>query len=74
MWSIRYLIPWKEHRSEATYIELTFMKLLDSEIPINLSSLIIKHMQRVLIQDKNGHALPYGFWVADILEAYSIAV
>lgn len=50
------------------------MELLDSEILINLASLIIKHMQRVFIHDKNGYALLYGFWLAHILQAYSILV
>lgn len=68
----KILIPRKEQRSEAKYLDLTLMELLDSEIPINLASLIIKHMQRILIQDKNGHALPYGFCLADILEAYFV--
>lgn len=68
----KILIPRKECRSETSYLNLILMELLDSEIPINLSSLIIKHMQWVLIQDTNGHALPHGFRLASILEAYSI--
>lgn len=70
----KILIPRKEHQSEASYLDLILMELLDSEIPINLASLIIKHMQRVFVQENNGHTLLYRFWLADILKAYFIPV
>lgn len=40
----KILIPMKEYRSEASYLDLALMELLDSKIPINLASLNIKHI------------------------------
>lgn len=48
------------------------MELLDTDVPINLPSLMLKHMQCVLTQDKNGHALLYSFWLSQIFKAYPI--
>ncbi|WMV33536.1 hypothetical protein MTR67_026921 [Solanum verrucosum] len=31
-------------------------------------------MHRVLNQDKNGHVLPYGFWMASIFEAFDVPI
>ncbi|XP_047270431.1 uncharacterized protein LOC124899566 [Capsicum annuum] len=42
----------------------------DTQILIDLPQLMIKHIQRVLIQDANGHALPYEFWLASIFEIF----
>ncbi|WMV50422.1 hypothetical protein MTR67_043807 [Solanum verrucosum] len=50
------------------------MELLNTEVPIDLPSWIIKHMHRVLYQDENGHTLPYGFWMASIFEAFDVLV
>ncbi|KAM3360043.1 hypothetical protein P3S68_019754 [Capsicum galapagoense] len=47
---------------------LTHRRVLKNEI------LIIKHTQRVLIQDANGHALPYEFWLAPVFEDFHISV
>ncbi|KAM3203225.1 hypothetical protein P3L10_030851 [Capsicum annuum] len=44
------------------------------EIPIDLPQLIIKHMQRVLVKDKNGHALPYQFWLAPMFDDFRVSV
>lgn len=62
----KVLIPRKEWKSKASYFDLTLMEMLDTDVLINLPSLILKHMQCVLIQDKNEHALPYGFWLSQI--------
>lgn len=70
----KLLILRDEWRSEANYFELTLMELLDSDVPINLPSLIIKHMESVLTQDKNGNALTYSFWLSKIFEAYSVPI
>lgn len=50
------------------------MELLDTEVPIDLPSWIIKHMHRVLHQDENVHTLPYGFWMVSIFEAFDVLV
>ncbi|KAG5571289.1 hypothetical protein H5410_061055 [Solanum commersonii] len=57
----KIILPRKQHRTKANFLDLTLMELLDFEVPIDLLTLIIKHMHRVLHQDENGHALPYGF-------------
>lgn len=57
------LILRKEWRPQDRYFDLILMELLVSDVTINLSSLIIKHMRCVLTQDKNWHTLPYGFWL-----------
>lgn len=49
----KVLIPRKEKRFEAIFLDLSLMELLDTDVPINLPSLTLKHMQRVLIQDIN---------------------
>ncbi|KAH0773660.1 hypothetical protein KY290_010797 [Solanum tuberosum] len=61
-------------RTQANFLDLTIMELLDTAVPRNLASLIIQHMHRVLNQDKNGHALPYGFWMASIIEDFDVPI
>lgn len=43
----------------ASFLDVTLMELLDTEVRINLPQLILKHMQRVLLKEIIGHALPY---------------
>ncbi|KAM3220618.1 hypothetical protein P3L10_019886 [Capsicum annuum] len=66
----KMILPRQERRTVAIFLDLTLMELLDSEIPIDLPQLIIKHMQKVLIKDKNGHALPYQFWLAPVFDDF----
>ncbi|KAH0773732.1 hypothetical protein KY290_010869 [Solanum tuberosum] len=70
----KIILPRKQHRTKVNFLDLTLMELLDSEVPIDLPTLIIKHMHRVLHQDENGHALPYGFWMTPIFEAFNVPV
>ncbi|KAM3220440.1 hypothetical protein P3L10_024971 [Capsicum annuum] len=70
----KMILPRQEMRTVANFLNLTLMELLDSHILIDLPTLIIKHMQRVLIQDANGHALPYEFWLAPIFEDFHIPI
>lgn len=70
----KILIPRKVRRTKANYLDLTVMEILDTEVKIDLPSLIIKHMQRVLSKDENGHALPYAFWLSRVFEDYSVPV
>lgn len=70
----KIILPRQERRTVASFLDLTLMELLDSEIPIDLLQLIIKHMQRVLVKDTNGHALPYQFWLASIFEDFRVPV
>lgn len=65
----KMIIPRKEKRTEANYLDLTLIELLDTNVKISLLSFIIKHMQRILLKDdKKAHALAYGFWLASIFE------
>ncbi|KAH0650452.1 hypothetical protein KY284_030364 [Solanum tuberosum] len=64
----------KQRRTEANFLDLTLKELLDTEVPIDLPTLIIKYMCKVPYQDENGHALPYGFWIAPIFEAFDVPV
>uniref|UniRef100_M1BEE9 Uncharacterized protein n=2 Tax=Solanum tuberosum TaxID=4113 RepID=M1BEE9_SOLTU len=70
----KIILQRKQRRTHANFLHLTLMELLDTEVPINLPSLIINHMHRVLNQDKNGHAFPYGFWMASIFESFDVPV
>lgn len=64
----------KGMKVEDNYLDLTLMELLDTDVLINLPSLILKYMQCVLTQDKNRHALPYCFCLSHIFEAYFFPV
>ncbi|WMV33937.1 hypothetical protein MTR67_027322 [Solanum verrucosum] len=70
----KIILPRKQRHTKANFLDLTLIELLDSEVPIDLPTLIIKHMHRVLHQDEYGHALPYGFWMAPIFEAFNVPV
>ncbi|WMV38148.1 hypothetical protein MTR67_031533 [Solanum verrucosum] len=70
----KIILQRKQHRMKANFLDLTLMELLDTEVPIDQPTLIIKHMRKVLYQDENGHALPYGFWMAPIFEAFDVPV
>lgn len=50
------------------------MELMDSEVKIDLPSLILKHMNKVLHQDENVHSLAYGFWLGQIFDAFEYPV
>lgn len=56
------------------YLDLTLIEHLDTEVNINFPNLMIKHLQRLLLKDKKGSALPYGFWFSMIFEDYTIHV
>lgn len=50
------------------------MEFLDTGVLIDLSSLMMYHMVRVIYQDKKGHTLPYGFWVGVFLKHLQVPV
>ncbi|KAF3664614.1 hypothetical protein FXO38_03068 [Capsicum annuum] len=70
----KMIIPRKERKNVASFLDLTLMELLDTEVRIDLPRLILKHMQRVLIKEQNGHALPYEFWLTPILEEFRVPI
>lgn len=51
----------KGMKVEDNYLDLTLMELLETDVLINLPSLILKYMQRVLTQDKIGMHYPIAF-------------
>lgn len=57
----KMITPRKERHTEVNYLDFTLIELLNTGVKINFPSLIIKHMQRVLLKDEKGHVLPYGF-------------
>lgn len=57
----KMIIPRKERRAKANFLDLSLMELLDTKAKIDLSTLIIKHMYRFLLKDDKGHSLPYVF-------------
>lgn len=68
------IIPMKECRTEANFLDLALMELLDTEVKIDLPRLIIKHMHMVLLKYDKGHALPYAFWLASMFEEYLMPI
>lgn len=64
----------QERRTEENYLDLTFMKLLHSKVKIDLPNLVLKHMNCVLHQDKNGHSLAYGFWLGHIFKEFDVPI
>ncbi|MCE3215421.1 hypothetical protein HAX54_002335 [Datura stramonium] len=70
----KMVIPHQERSTEANYLDLTLMEALDSEIKINLPSLMIQHMSRICNQDKKGHDMAYGFCIRDIFEHLSLPI
>ncbi|KAM3287290.1 hypothetical protein P3S67_020720 [Capsicum chacoense] len=68
------ILPRKEKRTVANFLDLTLMELLDSVVRIDLSRLILKHTQRVLLKEVSGHTLPYQFWLTPIFEDFGVSV
>lgn len=67
--------PRKERYNKANYLDVTLLKSFDTEVKINLPSVITKHMKKVFLKDdKKGHTLPCGFWLALIFEDYSVLI
>lgn len=57
-----------------SFLNLTLMELLDTKVRIDLPRLILNHMQRVLLEEVNRHALPYQFWLTPIFEDFGVSV
>ncbi|KAK4721098.1 hypothetical protein R3W88_011331 [Solanum pinnatisectum] len=70
----KIILPRKEKRTEATYLDLTIMELLISRHPINLPQLMLCHMHHICVEDKKLHGLGYGFWLGDIFERLDVPV
>lgn len=70
----KMITPQKERHIKANYLDVTLMELLDTEVNINLPSLILKQMQRGLIKDHQKVHVPYGFWFSSIFKDYFVFV
>ncbi|MCD9641260.1 hypothetical protein HAX54_027351 [Datura stramonium] len=57
---IKNLLLRQERRDAASYLVLTLMELLDREMPINLSELVVTFVTMAMINVKQNHAIPYG--------------
>lgn len=71
---LKLILPKKEKCTEVNFLDLTLMEILDTQVKIDLSKLIIKHMQRTLIKDVVEHSLPYEFWLDPVFEDYLVPV
>ncbi|KAH0658497.1 hypothetical protein KY289_027245 [Solanum tuberosum] len=59
----KIVLPRKQKRTEANYLDLTPMELLLSKIQINLPTLILSHIHGLCVFDKKECGLAYGFWL-----------
>ncbi|MCD7467655.1 hypothetical protein HAX54_005205 [Datura stramonium] len=63
---IKNLILHQEQRDAASYLDLTLMELLDREMPIDFSKLIIAYLTKVVTNVQQNHALPYDFLLTKV--------
>lgn len=61
MFVMRCIIQRGEGRDEATSYDMAMMELLDREAEVNLPSLMIQYIERVVDPKQRPHSLPYGF-------------
>ncbi|KAH0728144.1 hypothetical protein KY284_004009 [Solanum tuberosum] len=59
----KIILPRKQKRTEANYLDLTLMELLLSKIQINFPALILNHIYGLCVLDKKERGLAYGFWL-----------
>ena len=70
----KILLPRKQKRTEACYLDLTLMDLLLSRTQINLSVLIMSHIHSLSKLDKKKRGLAYGFWLGQVFEHFGVPV
>lgn len=66
------LLPNSERRHEATYLDMVVMEVLDKNRPINLPYVMLKHITRVVDQERGTHVLPYGFLFTRVFEHFKV--
>ncbi|KAG5593782.1 hypothetical protein H5410_035014 [Solanum commersonii] len=70
----KIVLPQKQKRTEANYLDLTLMELLLSKIQINLPALILSHIHGLCVFDKKERGLAYGFWLGMVFEHFCVLV
>ncbi|KAG5632648.1 hypothetical protein H5410_004365 [Solanum commersonii] len=70
----KIVLPLKQKRTEANYLDLTLMELLLSKIQINLPALILSHIHGLCVFDKKERGLEYGFWLGMVFEHFGVPV
>ncbi|KAK4737275.1 hypothetical protein R3W88_000972 [Solanum pinnatisectum] len=70
----KIILPRKQKRTEANYLDLTLMELLLSRHPINLRRLMLCHIHCIGVENKKRHSLGYGFSLGEIFEYFKIPV
>ncbi|KAH0752264.1 hypothetical protein KY285_005412 [Solanum tuberosum] len=70
----KIVLPRKQKRTEANYLDLTLMELLLSKIQINLPALILSHIHGLCVFDKKERGLAYGFWLGMVFEHFRVPV
>ncbi|KAH0740692.1 hypothetical protein KY290_033735 [Solanum tuberosum] len=70
----KIILPRGQKRTEANYLDLTLMELLISRRLINLTKLMLFHMDCICVEDKKLHSLGYGFWLGEIFEYFKVHV
>ncbi|KAH0641808.1 hypothetical protein KY290_033422 [Solanum tuberosum] len=70
----KIILPRKQKRTEANYLDLTLMELLLSRHPINLPQLMLFHIHSICVEDNKLHALGYGFWLGEIFEYLKVPI
>ncbi|GAB2301670.1 hypothetical protein Dimus_038149 [Dionaea muscipula] len=67
---LKCVLPRGERRHLASFLELTVMHLLDTEQSINLPSIMIQHIGRVI--SMHSHALPYGYLLTMVFKHFKV--
>ena len=68
---LKVITPRQEKRSEACALDICLMEFLDTDQDINFPSFIIQLLGR-LIYGTGNHALPYGFFIMEILRWFKV--
>lgn len=68
----RSVVPRSESRNRCTKMDLTYMELIHSGIPIDLPRVMITHI--VNVSKADNHSLVYGTAITKILEALEVSL
>ncbi|XP_070025934.1 uncharacterized protein [Nicotiana sylvestris] len=68
----KFLLPRAKRRSITSRADLVLMEALDSYTTINLPSIMIEHMQKVVELKDGNHGLPYGFLLTKVFEYFKV--
>lgn len=66
------VVPISKRRNEVTTLDLAVVEVLDTNMLLNLPSLMIMHMARIANPSKRNHALPYGFFLTQVFAHFKV--